>query len=243
MSNAKTATQVAENKIYTYDLLDDDRYLLAQVDGQKVLLDTGCPWTLKMPGGPEVLNLLGQPIRLRHSSLSRSFMEEGFDLLNVDFTALVGMDRIGRIAWTFNRKTHTAVATTGVPDEDGVSWVPLDALNGPPICKLDDGSEAIVDTGAHYSYCIGSVPRTAKVVGEFKDWNILWGAVHSPLWEYRAKIGGQSFLVRFGRLPAKAESVLAWMGTGWIIGADLLRQFRVTMDFPGGQMGLRPNSE
>ncbi len=78
MSKAKLATQDAGNKIYTYDLLDDDRYLLAQVDGQKVLFDTGCPWTMKMPGGPEVLDFLGQPIRLRHSSLSRSFMEEGF---------------------------------------------------------------------------------------------------------------------------------------------------------------------
>ena len=243
MNKAKLAMQDTGNKIYTYDLLDDDRYLLAQVDGQKVLLDTGCPWTLKMPGGSEVLNFLGQPTRLRHSSLSRSFMEEGFDLLNVDFTALVGMDVLGKMVWTFDRKTHTAVATAGVPDEDGVFWVPLDALNGPPICKLDDGSETIVDTGAHYSYRIGSVPHAAKVVGKFSDWSILWGAVHSPLWEYRAKIGGQSFLLRFGRLPAKAESVLAWMGTGWIIGADFLRQFRVIMDFPQGRIGLRPSGE
>lgn len=166
-------------------------------------------------------------------------MEEGFDLLNVDFTAIIGMDRIGRVAWTFNRKTRTAVATTGVPDEDRVSWVPLDALNGPPICKLDDGSKAIVDTGAYYSYGIGPVPRTARVVGEFEDWSILWGAVHSPLWEDTLQIGGQSFLVRFGKLPSKAESTLAWMGTGWIIGADLLRQFLVTMDFPRGRMGLQ----
>jgi hypothetical protein len=239
MSNAKLATQVAENKNYTYDLLDDDRYLLAQVDGQKVLLDTGCPWTLKMPGGPEVLNLLGQPFRLRHSSLSRSFAEEGFDMLNVDFTAMVGMDVLGKIAWTFDKTAHTAVATIDIPAEDGVSWVPLDSLNGPPICKLDGGSDAIVDTGAHYSYCIGSVPRTAKVVGEFVDWSILWGAVHSHLWEDTLCIGGQRFLVRFGKLPSKAESTLAWMGTGWIIGADLLRQFRVTMDFPRGRMGLQ----
>jgi hypothetical protein len=186
------------------------------------------------------MNFLGQPIRLRHSSLSRSFVEEGFDMLNVDFAALVGMDVLGKMAWTFDRKTHTAVATTGVLDEEGVSWVPLDALNGPPICKLDDGSKAIVDTGAYYSYGIGSVPHTAKVVGEFVDWSILWGAVHSPLWEDTLWIGGQSFLVRFGKLPSKAESTLAWMCTGWIVGADLLRHFRITMDFPRGRMGLGP---
>jgi hypothetical protein len=239
MSNAKLATQVAENKNYTYDLLDDDRYLLVQADGQKVLLDTGCPWTLKMPGGPEGMNFLGQPNRVRHSSLSRSFAEEGFDLLNVHFDVLVGMDVLGRTAWTFNRKTHTAVATIDIPAEDGVSWVPLDSLNGPPICKLDDGSEVIVDTGAHYSYCVGSVPLTAKVVGEFRDWSILWGAVHSDLWEDTLCIGGQSFPVRFGKLPNKAESTLAWMGTDWIVGADLLRKFIVTMDFPKGRLGLQ----
>ncbi len=149
------------------------------------------------------------------------------------------MDVLGKMAWTFDRRAHTAVATTGV-QEDEVSWVPMDALNGPPICKLDDGSEAIVDTGAHYSYCIGSVPRTAKVVGEFVDWSILWGAVHSHLWEDTLQIGGQSFLVRFGKLPSKAESTLAWMGTGWIIGSDILGKFCVTMDFPKGRLGLRP---
>jgi len=239
MSNVKLATQVAENKIYTYDLLDDDRYLLVQVDGRKVLLDTGCPWTVKMPGGPDGLNLLGQHINLKPMPMSRAFLEEGIDLLNVHFDALVGMDVLGKMAWTFDQRAHTAMATTGVPDEDGVSWVPLDALNGPPICKLDDGSEAIVDTGAHYSYGIGPVPRTAKVVGEFEDWSILWGAVHSPLWEDTLQIGGQRILVRFGKLPSKAESTLAWMRTGWIIGADLLRQFIVTMDFPHGRMGLK----
>jgi hypothetical protein len=150
------------------------------------------------------------------------------------------MDVLGKMAWTFDKTAHTAMATTGIPAEDGASWVPMDSLNGPPICKLGDGSEAILDTGAHYSYCVDSVPRTAKVVGEFRDWSVLWGTLNSPLWEDTLWIGWQSFPVRFGRLPSKAESTLAWMGTGWIIGADLLRQFRVTMDFPQGRMGLRP---
>jgi hypothetical protein len=77
------------------------------------------------------------------------------------------------------------------------------------------------------------------VVGEFRDWSILWGAVHSDLWEDTLCIGGQSFPVRFGKLPNKAESTLAWMGTDWIVGADLLRKFIVTMDFPKGRLGLQ----
>jgi hypothetical protein len=240
MSNAKLTTQVTENKIYTYDLLDDDRYLLAQVDGRKVLLDTGCPWTVKMPGGPDGLNLLGQHINLKPMPMSRAFLEEGIDLLNVHFDALVGMDVLGKMAWTFDQRAHTAMATTGVPDEDGVSWVPLDALNGPPILTLDGGARAIVDTGANHSFCIGSVPDTAKVVGEFVDWSLLWGTISSPLWEGTLQIGGLDLPVWFGKLPGRGDSALAWMGTSWIIGANLFRQFRVTMDFPQGRLGLRP---
>jgi steroid delta-isomerase-like uncharacterized protein len=49
MNKAKLAMQDTGSKIYTYDLLDDDRYLLAQVDGQKVLLDA----VFHVPGRPE----------------------------------------------------------------------------------------------------------------------------------------------------------------------------------------------
>jgi len=97
-----------------------------------------------------------------------------------------------------------------------------------------------VDTGAHYSHRIGDVPVTATVISEFEDWSLLWDTIRSTLWDDPLEISGLNLSVRLGKLPPKAGLALAWMGTGWIVGADLLRQFRVTMDFPRGRLGFFP---
>ena len=232
---------IPETLVYPFDLINDDRYPIILVDGHKVLLDTGCPFTFRMPGGPDVLEFLGQQIRLKHMPMSRAFVDEGFDLLKVRFDALIGLDVLMDMAWTFDMKGHTAQATSNFTDEEDTTWIPLDALDGPPIFKLDDGTQAILDTGAHIAYRVGLVPPTSRQIGQVTDWSLLWGTIRSPLWKDTLQIGGHRVPVRFGKLPKDADASLAWMETEWILGADLLRQFTVTMDFPNQRLGLRPH--
>jgi hypothetical protein len=238
--NSKTGAPIPETLVYPFYLIDDDRYPIVLVDGHKVLLDTGCPFTFRMPGGPDVLGFLGQQVRLKPMPMSRGFVKEGFNVLKVRFDALVGLDVLMDMAWTFDLRAQTAQATTSITDEEGMTWMPLDALDGPPIFKLNDGSQAILDSGAHISYRVGPVLPTSREIGQVTDWSLLWGTIRSPLWEDTIQIGGYSVPVRFGRLPKDADTSLAWMETQWILGADLLRQFVVSMDFPHERLGLRP---
>jgi hypothetical protein len=238
--NSKTGAPIPETLVYPFDLINDDRYPIVIVDGYKVLLDTGCPFTFKMSGGPDVLDFIGQQVRLKPMPMSRAFLNEGFDLLNVRFSALIGLDVLMDMAWTFDLRAQKAQATTRITDEEGMTWMPLDALDGPPIIKLDDGTQAILDTGAHVAYRVGPVPATSREIGEVTDWSLLWGTIKTPLWEDTLQIGGHLVPVRFGRLPKDADASLAWMETEWILGADLLRKFVVTMDFPHERLGLRP---
>jgi hypothetical protein len=238
--NKQIGVPIPESTVYSVDLIDDDRYPIVLVDGYKVLLDTGCPFTFRMPGGPDVLEFLGQQVRLKPMPLSRGFVNEGFDLLKVRFDALIGLDVLMDMAWTINLNAHTTQATSGTTDEEETTWIPLDALDGPPIFKLDDGTQAILDTGAHISYRVGPVPPTSREIGQVTDWSLLWGTIRSPLWEDTIQIGGHRVPVQFGKLPKDADASLAWMKTEWILGADLLRQFIVTMDFANERLGLRP---
>ena len=43
---------------YTFDLLDDS-YLIIEVGGYRLLLDTGSPFSFRMPSGPKELEFLG----------------------------------------------------------------------------------------------------------------------------------------------------------------------------------------
>jgi len=102
------------------------------VGGQWLLLDTGCPWSMKMPGGSEVLNLMGQQIFLKPLPLSRAFLDEGFDHLNVRFDALHGMDVLGKLAWRFDQKAHMVQASTSCPRRKGHPGYRLTRTTGLP---------------------------------------------------------------------------------------------------------------
>ena len=53
-------------------------------------------------------------------------------------------------------------------------------------------------------------------------------------------IGGLTLTVRLGQLPRLGAMVLHAMGVPRLQGSDLLRDFRVNLDFLGRHLGLRP---
>jgi len=151
----------------------------------------------------------------------------------------VGLDVLGRFSWVVDRAAGTIGATTATPEAEGIVWMPLDAQDGPPIVTLDDGARAILDSGAALSYRVGGAPAGLMPVCFVTDWSLLWGAIATPVWESTLKLNGVELPVLYGQLPAEADSNLAWMQTGWIVGADLFRAFRVHLDFPHGRLGLK----
>ena len=113
-----------------------------------------------------------------------------------------------------------------------------------PSFRVNHGSEvALLDTGAHLSYCVGQFPATARRVGETKDFNPHLGLFDTPVWEDDVEIGGHSVPVRFGRLPQQGSMMLQAMGASWVLGSDRLRAFRMTLDLPAVRLGLLPQQE
>jgi len=234
--------QDAGSRVQTFRLEDDDRFPLALIQGNKTLLNSGSPYSFKLPGGPDTLCLLGEEIPLKALPIARGFVETGCSILDVYFDGLIGMNILGRMAWSFDLQAQV-VQVSSCPVEPKKSiWIPLDAGFGPPTCALDNGTPVLVDSSSSTSFRIGAVPPTATLLGSVVTWSMVWGRLESELWSEKLRIGGQTFPVSFGKLPPEVESRFHAMGmnSGWIIGSDLLKAFRVTLDFPNGRIGLAP---
>ena len=172
-------------------------------------------------------------------------MEAGSDLLNFHFDVLLGMDLMSELAWRLDWATSTAEAALCLAGETDTTWVGMPpSLRTPgscPTCRVNHGLEvALLDTGARLSYRVGDPPATARLVGRSLDFNPFLGLFVTPVWEDRLEVGGLLIPIRFGRVPEPAPTLFEAMGAEWILGSDLLRAFRVTFDFPGRRLGLKP---
>ncbi len=231
---------------HRFDLANEANHPVITVNGSRVCLDTGSPFTFKHPIGPNSLRIFGQDLRLPEIPVPRGHMEAGSELLGFHFDVLLGMDVMAPLAWRLDWATGTAEAAPTLPEEEGTSWLPMPPSMGGmamscPSCRVNEGREvALFDTGAQLSYRVGATPATARQVGETRDFNPHLGIFETPIWEDALELGGHHLPVRFGRLPQSAPSIFEAMGVSWVLGSDLLRAFRVTLDFPGRRLGLRP---
>jgi hypothetical protein len=237
---SKAETESPAWRTYSFGLLGDDRYLAVEVGGHKVLLDTGSNASYRVPGGPGVLNILDQQVQLMRMPVTPSHLEEGFELLEFRFDALLGMDVLGKLAWRIDRDEGTAEASAGFVEEDATVWIPMDSAYRPPTITTGDGADAIFDTGSKVSYRIGPAPENSEEIGESLAWGLLFGKFKTTLRSGSVELGGWEVPVRFGTLPPEVDRVMLWMETRWVLGNDVLRHFRVTLDFPNGRLGLRP---
>lgn len=226
---------------YTYVLepMNSKGCLIAMVDGFRVLLDTGSPYTFRFPDGPEELQFLGAQLHLRTLPLPGAYLRDGMERLGIQIDALIGMDLLGRYAWAVDPDGRSIHAMDEVGSVDGITWIPMAAEYGPPIIHLDDGKRVILDTGASLSYRVGAGREVSEPVANTEDWSLIWGTIRTPVWSSILEVGGVQFPVEYGHLPEEADRRLAWMETCWVIGSDLLRAFRVILDFPNGRLGLQ----
>lgn len=232
-----------------FELRNAANHAVIPMDGLRVCLDTGSPFTFKHPLGPSRVRLMDRDLNLPEIPGPRSAMEAADQLLGFQFDVLMGMDLMSGLSWRLDWRTGTAEAAPSLPNEAGTTWLDLPPILpglavACPSFRVNHGSEvALLDTGAHLSYCVGQFPATARRVGETKDFNPHLGLFDTPVWEDDVEIGGHSVPVRFGRLPQQGSMMLQAMGASWVLGSDLLRAFRMTLDLPAVRLGLLPQQE
>ncbi len=232
-----------------FELRNAGNHAVIPMDGLRVCLDTGSPFTFKHPQGPSQVRLMDRDLTLPELPGPRGAMEAADRLLGFQFDVLMGMDLMSGLSWRLDWHTGKAEAAPALPDEAGTTWLDLPPILpglavACPSFRVNHGAEvALLDTGAHLSYCVGQLPATARQVGQTQDFNPHLGLFDTPVWEDELEIGGHTVPVRFGRLPQQGAMMLQAMGASWILGSDLLRAFRMTLDLPAARLGLRPQPE
>ena len=229
---------------HRFDLLNDGNHAVIPVNGSRVCLDTGSPFTFRHPKGPAQISVLGREVRLPHMPVAPGTMEAGSDLLDFRFDVLLGMDLMSQLTWRLDWAAGTAEAASVLGEEEGTTWLAMPPSMGMPgscpSCRVNGGNEvALFDTGAQLSYHVGTPAPTARRVGETRDFNPHLGIFETPVWEDDLEIGGHRIAIRFGEVPQPAPALFEAMGVKWILGSDLLQAFRVTLDFPNRRLGLK----
>jgi len=236
------------NSNHRFDLINDGNHAVIPVNGTRVCLDTGSPFTFRHPRGPARITILGKQVDLPNVPVAPGTMEAGSDFLNFHFDVLMGMDLMSMLTWRLDWATGTAEAGSDLGVEAGTTWIAMPPSQGSqiscPSCRVNGGHEiALFDTGAQLSYRVGVPPSTARRVGETSDFNPQLGIFETPVWEDNLEIGGHRIPIRFGQVPQPAPALFESMGVKWILGSDLLRAFRVTLDFPNRRLGLKPRTD
>jgi hypothetical protein len=231
-----------------FELLNDGNHAVIPVNGARVCLDTGSPFTFRHPKGPARITLLGRDIQLPQVPVAPGTMEAGSDFLDFHFDVLMGMDLMSMLTWRLDWATGSAEAAPTLGEEAGTTWIAMPPGQGSqmscPSCRVNSGHEiALFDTGAQLSYRVGTPPSTARLVGETRDFNPHLGIFETPVWEDELEIGGHQIPIRFGTVPQPGPALFESMGVKWILGSDILLAFRVTLDFPQRRLGLKPRTD
>jgi hypothetical protein len=211
---------------YRLDLFDN--YPVALIDGKRVLLDTGSPFSIGDGGRVEIagqfFSLQGQ-MGITTDKLSQ--------WMNTQIDGLLGSDVLSKFVVMLDwwRSTITfSPQGSSLPGDD----LPVEQLMGTPVLKFrttDGKTKALFDTGSKLCYMPRSAVGSLIPVNHVQDFHPMNGPFETDVYEVTIEIAGHRFTANCGLLPESLASLVAGTtGIEWIIGTDLLRQGAIGLD-------------
>lgn len=214
----------------TFEIDTFDGHIIIIDNGKKILLDTGCPFSI---GRQYTLEFMGKQHHCT-TSLGGIGIEIISRLMNYNVDALMGMDLIKQyyLKIEYNNKSITF-------SEDEIPFSPICStpiINEMNAISIDlsvkgDNVRLALDTGAKISY-IGKTFTQNEVATDTKsDFNPMIGNFETPIYNLNASIGGNVIPVKFGNLPGMYAMQMKMMGLDGAIGYDLFIAHNVYLDF------------
>lgn len=221
----------------TYKWDESRSYIIADIKGQKALIDTGAgecvglhPFEMGGKRYKTVANYGGMTV----ADLAKSVRYPGL-------THLVGLEVLGSMPWQLDWSNRTitfnpqSITGTAVPLIKDYIWGPiwkLDVkfkLNGRKV-------QAILDTGAPMSY-MPRVEGVGESKGIYPDFFPMGGEFTARVFERKIDIGPlRQFPVEFGVIPPNSQ--LSAILDRWILGQAILRNRVTTFDVPNEKLYL-----
>ncbi len=209
-------------------------HLIAEIEGQSILVDTGIPISLGTKPEFYFLNEV-HTLSTDYMGVTLTSIEK---LVGTRIDVLLGMDILKKYYVTLelnrNRIEFSSEKRMNLSD-----CIPMSNFMGVPMIKayFDNAPvDMFLDTGAKLSYIKKEIASKYKPVGTEKDFYPSMGEFETPVYEIAFMLGLEQITLRFGVLPALLESTLLVTGKAGIIGAELFDKFTTHLAFPANEM-------
>ncbi|GIV46279.1 MAG: hypothetical protein KatS3mg036_1097 [Ignavibacterium sp.] len=213
-----------------------DNHIIALIDDNRILLDTGAPNSISDGSS---LSLLGN-----NYNFSRNFM--GFtinqlnDSLTTEINLLLGGDVLRNLNFFVDWDMKKLLFSSKPFEYEG-TYIPLDFFMNIPIVDLQiDGStlRAFLDTGAKVSYLNPDLTYNYNLLGTTSDFYPGFGEFDTKIYEVPVKLGTQTFTIIAGHLPNLLQMTLMMANTRGILGNDIFKYFNLCFNLRVGTLIL-----
>ena len=202
-------------------------HVLAEVDGGRLLVDTGAVTSI---GEGDCVELLGRrhPITVSYMGTTVSDIEQ---LVGTRITTLLGADVLSRYDVRIDLESGAFELAEGeLPLHPPV--IRIDDFQGVPIVRARiDGREErfFVDTAAKLSYIHSTLSSHWTPAGTDTDFFAGFGEFTVETGSEQIEVGGRDRQVRFATLPPLLEASLALAGVRGILGSALCEESALTL--------------
>jgi hypothetical protein len=191
---------------YRLDLFDN--YPVALIDGKRVLLDTGSPFSV---GNGDRFEIAGQPFRFQGQMGVTTVKLSQWMNTNVD--ALLGSDVLSKFVVTIDWWRGAVTFSPKGNDLAGED-LPVEQLMGTPVLRFmaaNGLSKALFDTGAKLCFMPRSAVGDQVAVNHVKDFHVMTGPFETEVYEVHLEIAGHGFTASCGVLPASLATMVSGM--------------------------------
>ena len=222
-----------------FDLNVIDGHLTFVVDGLRVLVDTGSPFTISRN---TKFCFLGREYE-SYTEMGGCGMDSLSENAGFDFDVLMGMGILGNYRIVIDASRESIIFSEEAFSEDNAVSLPItQGMKGVAFDLLVNGQslKGVLDTGAKISYIIAEEIVKNEQPKEFRDdFSPFVGHFETPIYPMRANVAEMEFSVDFGVLPGILSLPLRMVNIGCVLGYDLFKQYVVGLDFVSNKMTLK----
>lgn len=222
-------------KAYEFEYFDG--YIIPEIDGVKVLVDTGCPITVS--SGSNLPSLGDIWMTPSTPELNPQIMA-GFPAEEFEFEVLLGRNYLGIVPFLVDWDERKIIfEMNDKPNGEEISFnvTPVGASVNAMVNEQE--VSLIIDTGAKISFLGQHKFSENPVVGRVDDYHLTCGHFTAELIQVNFEKGAVEMELFAGRLDNALFDQLRSVSIDGILGNDIFNHYnRVWYDFPGQRLVL-----
>lgn len=215
---------------YSFPLESVSGHFLFEVEGRKVLLDTGSPRSI---AEGRQWTFLGHPY-LVIPGFSGATTKGLSEFVGMPIDVLLGADILGDFHFLIDVREKSIVFHRERVPMPGAE-VSVELVTGIPLATVavdDQPIRMFLDTGARLSYVQVDVARRFPRLRQDEDFYPGFGRFRTQVFRVPVGVAGRVLPLACGVLPEPLEASLFGMGVSGIIGTELFDAFKVYFSMP-----------